>query len=116
LRREQIKLQVALVTTLFHVKGHASLEAKAAAEKARLLIEQAEGLGEPLEDPLMLFSVLFGFWAASYLAFNGQVARELAAQFISLAEQRGSPAHGSASQHGSNVGLHRKPHIRSAAL
>jgi predicted ATPase len=90
LRREQIKLQVALVTTLFHVKGHASLEAKAAAEKARLLIEQAEGLGEPLEDPLMLFSVLFGFWAASYLAFNGQVARELAAQFISLAEQQGA--------------------------
>jgi class 3 adenylate cyclase len=90
LRREQIKLQVALVTTLFHVKGHPAPETKAAAEKARLLIEQAERLGEPLEDPLMLFSVLFGFWAASYLAFNGQVARELAAQFISLAEQQGA--------------------------
>jgi hypothetical protein len=90
LRREQIKPQVALVTTLFHVKGHPAPETKAAAEKARLLIEQAERLGEPLEDPLMLFSVLFGFWAASYLAFNGQVARELAAQFISLAEQQGA--------------------------
>jgi class 3 adenylate cyclase/tetratricopeptide (TPR) repeat protein len=90
LRREQIKLQVALVATLFHVKGHAALETKVAAEKARLLIEQAERLGEPLEDPLMLFSVLFGFWAASFLAFNGDAARELAAQFISLAEKQGA--------------------------
>ena len=31
---------------------------KAAVEQARLLIEQAEALGEPPEDPLLLFSVL----------------------------------------------------------
>ena len=88
LRNEQIKLQVALVNTLFHVKGHAALETKAAAEKARLLIEQAERLGEPLEDPLVLFSVLFGFWAANFLAFKGDVIRELAAQFLSLAQKQ----------------------------
>ena len=58
LRREQIKLQVALITPLIHVKGHAAAETKAAAEQARLLIEQAEALGEPPEDPLLLFSVL----------------------------------------------------------
>ena len=51
LRREQIKLQVALITPLIHVKGHAAPETKAAAEQARLLIEQAEALGEPPEDP-----------------------------------------------------------------
>jgi tetratricopeptide (TPR) repeat protein len=90
LRREQIKLQVALVSTLFHVKGHAALETKAAAEKARALIEQAERLGEPLEDPLALFSVLFGFWAASFLAFSGDTLRELSAQFLSLAEKQGA--------------------------
>ena len=50
---------------------------KAAAEQARLLIEKAEALGEPLEDPLLLFSVLFGFWVANYLAFNGDVMRDL---------------------------------------
>jgi predicted ATPase len=50
LRREQIKLQVTLVGTLFHVKGAAALETKTATEKARLLIEQAEALGEPPED------------------------------------------------------------------
>jgi predicted ATPase len=90
LRREQIKLQVALVSTLGHVKGHAALETKAAAEKARLLIEQAERLGEPLEDPLVLFSVLFGFWGVNFLAFNGDVLRELSAQFLSLAEKQGA--------------------------
>ena len=35
-------------------------------ERARLLIEQAEALGEPPEDPLLLFSVLYGFWVAKY--------------------------------------------------
>ena len=57
LRREQIKLQVALITPLIHVKGYAASETKAAAQHARLMIEQAEALGEPLEDPLLLFSV-----------------------------------------------------------
>jgi hypothetical protein len=38
-------------------------ETKVAAERARLLIEQSETLGEPPEDPLLLFSVLYGFWA-----------------------------------------------------
>ena len=41
LRREEIKLQVALITPLMQVKGHAAPETKAAAERARLLIEQA---------------------------------------------------------------------------
>ena len=51
LRREQIKLQVALINPLMHVKGFGASETKLAAEKARLLIEQAEALGEPPEDP-----------------------------------------------------------------
>ena len=72
LRREQIKLQVALVSTLFHVKGAAALETKSATEKARLLIEQAEALGEPPEDPLLLFSVLYSFWLANYVGIQGR--------------------------------------------
>jgi predicted ATPase len=68
LRREQIKLQVALINALFHVKGYAALETKAAAEQARLLIEQAKALGEAPEDPLLLFSVLYGFWVANLVA------------------------------------------------
>jgi predicted ATPase len=88
LRREEIKLQVALITPLIHVKGYAASETKAAAERARLLIEQTEGMGEPLEDPLLLFSVLYGFWVANYLAFNGDAVRDLAAQFLTLAEKQ----------------------------
>jgi hypothetical protein len=33
-------------------------------------------------------TVLYGFWAANYMAFNGDVIRELAAQFLALAEQQ----------------------------
>src|SRR5262249_11024983 len=62
LRREEIKLQVALITPLLHVSGYAAPETRAAVERARLLIQQAEALGEPPEDPLLLFSVLYGFW------------------------------------------------------
>jgi predicted ATPase len=88
LRREQIKLQVALITPLLHVNGYAAPETRAAVERARLLIEQAEALGEPPEDPLLLFSVLYGFWVANLVAFNGDVMRELAAQFLALANKQ----------------------------
>ena len=88
LRREEIKLQAGLITPLIHVKGYAAPETKAAAEQARLLIEQAEALGEPPEDPLLLFSVLYAHWAANLVAFNGVAIRELATQFLSLAEKQ----------------------------
>jgi predicted ATPase len=90
LRRERIKLQVALITPLIHVKGYAAPETKAAAEQARLLIEQAEALGEPVGDPLLLFSVLYGLWVPNYVGSNGVVMRELAAQFLALAQKRGA--------------------------
>ena len=90
LRREEIKLQVALIRPLQHVKGYAAPETKAAVERARLLIEQAEALGEPPEDPLLLFLVLQGFWTASYITFNGDVMLELAAECLALAEKQGA--------------------------
>ena len=88
LRREQIKLQIALITPLMHLKGYAAPETQTAAERARVLIEQAEGPGDPPEDPLLLFSVLYGFWVANYIAFSGDVMRELVAQFLALAKRR----------------------------
>ncbi|MGA7868754.1 MAG: hypothetical protein WCA23_33095 [Stellaceae bacterium] len=88
LRREQIKLQVALMTPLMHVKGYAAAETRAAVEQARSLIEQAEALGEPPEDPLLLFSVLWAFLVANFVAFNGDACRDLAAQFLALAEKQ----------------------------
>jgi class 3 adenylate cyclase/predicted ATPase len=90
LRREQIRLQVALITPLLHVKGYAAPETKAAEERARMLIEHAEALGEPPDDPLLLFSVMYGVWVANSVAFDGDASRELAAQFLSLAEKQGA--------------------------
>jgi class 3 adenylate cyclase/predicted ATPase len=90
LRREEINLQVALITPLMHIKGYAAPETKAAEERARLLIEQAEALGEPPQDPLLLFSVLYGFWVANFVDFNGDVMRDLAAQILTRAEKQGT--------------------------
>jgi predicted ATPase len=90
LRRMQIKLQLAFIASILHVKGYGVPEGKAAMEQARLFIEQAEALGEPPEDPLQLFSVLYGFWAAQTVAFNGDAIRGLASQFLALAQKQGS--------------------------
>jgi class 3 adenylate cyclase/predicted ATPase len=88
LRREEIRLQVALINPLMHVKGFAAPETRSAAARARLLIEQAEALGEPPEDPLLLFSVLYAFFGVSFQTFNGDAVRELAVQFLALAEKQ----------------------------
>jgi predicted ATPase len=90
LRREQIKLQVALLTPLMNVKGYAAPETRAAGERARLLINQAEALGEPPDDPLLLFSVLYGFWVASTVGFNADASSNHAANFLALAEKQGT--------------------------
>ena len=87
LRREQIKLQIALANTLMTTKGYAALETKAAWEQARLFIELAHALGESPEDPLLLFSMLFGVWGVNRVAFDGDVVRELATQLMALAEK-----------------------------
>ena len=87
LRREQIKLHIALVSALMNTKGYAAPETKAALEQARLFIELAQALGEPPEDTLLLFSMLFGVWGVNRIA-NGDVVRELAAEFLALAEKQ----------------------------
>jgi predicted ATPase/class 3 adenylate cyclase len=92
LRREEIKLQVALANALMHVEGYAAPETKAAVEQARVFIERGEALGESPNDPLLLFSVLYGAWAVNALAFNGDTLRDLAAQFLALAEKQAATA------------------------
>jgi tetratricopeptide (TPR) repeat protein len=81
-----------LISRLIHLKGHAAPETKAAIERACQLIEQAEALGEPPEDPLLLFAVLFGFWASNLIEcraeFNADAVRELAEQLLALAENQ----------------------------
>ena len=88
LRRQEIKFQVALITPLLNVNGYTAPETKAAAERARLLIERAEALGESPEDPLLLFSVLYGLWTTNLVAFNRDVCRNFAADFLTHAEEQ----------------------------
>jgi predicted ATPase len=89
LRGEEIRFQVALLNPLLQVKGGAAPETKTAAERALLLIKQAEALGEPPKDPLLLFRALYGLWLTNLTAFNGDLAREGAAQILALAEKQG---------------------------
>ncbi|HEY6375980.1 MAG TPA: adenylate/guanylate cyclase domain-containing protein [Edaphobacter sp.] len=88
LRRDEIQLQVALITPLMHLRGYGADETKAAALRARTLIEQAEARGEAPEDRLLIFSVLYSFWVSNFNAFDGTTVTGLAAQFLSLAEQQ----------------------------
>ena len=90
LRGKQIELQVALINPLMHVKGYGAPETKAAAERARRLIEEAKSRGEPPEDPQLLFSVLHGFAMVNLVTFNGKALRELAQQFLALADAQSS--------------------------
>jgi predicted ATPase len=92
LRREQLGLQVALITPLLHVKGYGSPEARAAAEQARLLIERAQTLGEARDDPLLPFAALYGIWVTYVVAFDGDRARQIAEHFLSLAEKQDAVA------------------------
>ena len=88
----RLKLQVALITPLIHVKGYAAPETKAAADRARALIEQATALGEAPEEPLLFFAVFYGLMGASTVAFNGDVLRELTVEVLALAEKEGTAA------------------------
>jgi tetratricopeptide (TPR) repeat protein len=92
MRREQIKVQVALISPLIHVKGYAAPETKAALEQAKCLIEEAERLGEHVEDPLLLFTVLYGFAIANYVQMNGDALHALASQFLALAQKQAEVA------------------------
>jgi class 3 adenylate cyclase/predicted ATPase len=87
LRREQIKLQIALAGTLMHVKGYSSPEVIDAFEQAGLMIDRAESLGEHPEDPLLRFSIMYGLWAANYVGINLNVLLPLSKQFLARAEQ-----------------------------
>jgi class 3 adenylate cyclase/predicted ATPase len=88
LRREQINLQVGLSYALMQTKGYGASETKAAFEQARALIQRAAALGEPAEDPLALFSILYGMWVWNFAGFSSHATLDLARQFLTLARER----------------------------
>ena len=93
-------------------------ETQAAAKRARLLIEEAETLGEPPDDPLLLFSVLYTFWVASYVAFDGDAMRTSGGAIPDA--RRGAegdcPSHDRASPHGHFLDVYGIHHGSDATL
>jgi hypothetical protein len=83
-----MKLQATLIAPLIHTKGYAAPETKAAVERANLLIEQAKAIGEQPEDPLLIFSVLWGFCLVNIVAGNNEACREVADRILALAEKQ----------------------------
>jgi hypothetical protein len=73
-----------------HTKGRGAPETKASVDQAYSLIETAEAVGELLDDPLTLFSVLYGKWNASYIEFNGDALHELSAKILTQAKKQGA--------------------------
>ena len=57
-------------------------------ERARLLFEQGEQLGEPSDDPQQLFSLLNSLWSANVVAFKGDEASKLADEFLVRANKQ----------------------------
>jgi predicted ATPase/class 3 adenylate cyclase len=92
LRRQDIIFQVAFRHVLAHLRGYAAPETKAAVERTRQLIEQAESRGEAPEDPMLLFSLLNSLWTGSIVAFNGEEACGLADEFLARAERQKTAA------------------------
>jgi class 3 adenylate cyclase/predicted ATPase len=88
LRRAQIEALVGLGKALVDTAGQAAPETKSAWLQARDLMKQAEELGEALDDPLLQSSVLLGLWRSAYVAFDGDLMRELAAEFLAFAEKQ----------------------------
>jgi hypothetical protein len=91
LRREQIKLQAALITPLIHVRRYEAPETNAAAGRARLLIEQAQAC-------CSRFSTTSGSRAFQFSVQRRRSARTCGAIRGACQEARGDgPAHGRAS-------------------
>jgi predicted ATPase len=87
-RREEIRLQIALIGPLMVVKGYVARETREAIECARLLIKRAQALGEAPKDPLLLFWILYNSWHAVYIAFSGDDCCALASEILSIAQRQ----------------------------
>jgi len=88
LRQKQIELQVSLAVAQMSTKGMPAAETRASFEQARLLIERAERLGDPSDDPLLVYRVINGLWNASNAGADGEAMRRQAADCLALAEKQ----------------------------
>ena len=89
LRRQELELQVALITPLIHIKGYAAPETRTAIERARSSDRpSSKSVGERPEDPLILFSALYGFLTMNVVALTATCFVNLRRSFLSSPRKR----------------------------
>ena len=91
LRREEIKLQVALITPLFHVKGLCSAGNQGRSGASTSIDRTSQGAGRASRRPTtFVLGPLRRLGRELYRRSTAMLMRELAAQFLVLAEKQGS--------------------------
>ena len=81
---------LALASTLFHVKGYTSAETVAAFERANEMIEQADALGEPVDEEATLqrYSMMYGLWTGQFVSGQFLGFKDKSQRFLALAERQ----------------------------
>ena len=104
---EQIKLQVGLANALYHTKGFSASETKAAIRSGPRDDRTGGSTRRARRRPTRaLFSILYGFFVANVMAFNGEASCAIATQSLELAEkQRASAPYDWASSLGQDLYL-----------
>ena len=87
---DRIEAEINLGNALIDVKGHAAPETKAAFRRAHALLKQSEELGEFFDDSQLRLRVLDGLFLNAYVAFDGDLMHEIAAETLALAEKQGT--------------------------
>ncbi|QIO64011.1 AAA family ATPase [Rhizobium leguminosarum] len=89
-RHDRIRAQIGLANALMYTRGYTSAETKSAFEEAKRLVDETQALEEDTEDKYVIFSVLFGLWAARFVSFQFDAVRDIAQQSMELAESYNS--------------------------
>ena len=88
LRREQMKLQVTLITPLMHVRGTLRLKQKRLRRGRVCSLNKPKGSESHLKTHCCCSRSLYSFWVANFMAFRGDAMRELSAQVFAFAEKQ----------------------------
>ena len=82
--QKQLQLQSVRITVLMHLRGYANPDTKEALQIAQRTINNINTLGARPEDPLLLTSLLYGFWTASYVGFCAPDMHRYANELVNL--------------------------------
>ena len=88
----RFELQAGLISAMMFSRGYTSAATKCALRQAQALIDRAERLGELVDDPQSLYTVLEGFFYVNHIAPSGGAALEIAQRYLALAQKHATLA------------------------